>query len=76
MAAREDHVMCEEKSRLAREFSIAADRYSAAVTQLHARLPVSPKNEYDRLKFVAEAARLASEAARMSLEEHAAAHGC
>jgi hypothetical protein len=57
------------------EFSVAADKYSAAVMQLHARLSVSPK-EYDRLRFAAEAVRLASEEARLALERHAASHGC
>jgi hypothetical protein len=67
---------CEEKTRLLQEYEAATARFSAAVTELHKRTPVSPVAEYGRLKRAAEEARLNSERARLALEHHTAVHGC
>ena len=58
------------------EYEAATAKFSKAVTELHARTPVSPAAEYERLKRAAEEARLNSERARLALEHHTAVHGC
>jgi hypothetical protein len=69
-------VLCEEKGRLVKKFAAAADHYSAAIAKLQARMAISPREEYERLRMAVEVTRLASEAARLALEQHTASHNC
>jgi hypothetical protein len=54
--------------RLLREYEVAAARFSAAATELQARMPIVPSAEYERLKRAAEQARFDSERARLALK--------
>jgi hypothetical protein len=67
---------CEEKARLTEEYDAATSRFSEAVTDLRRSMGTSPKEEYDRLTGVSMQARMNSEQARLSLEQHIASHGC
>jgi hypothetical protein len=67
---------CEEKVQLVNSFAAAADQYSAAIAELRARMAISPKQEYERLRIAVEVTRLASEEARIALERHTASHHC
>jgi hypothetical protein len=69
-------VSCEEKNRLLKEYEAATVAFSAAVIELRRRMGISPKEEYKRLAQVSNEARVKSEAARLALEQHIAAHGC
>ena len=53
--------------RLLREYEAATARFSAAVTELQARMPVVTSVGYERLKRAAEHARFDSERARLAL---------
>jgi hypothetical protein len=67
---------CEEKARLAMEYEMATSKFSDAVRELRQRMGTSPKGEYDRLERVSSEARVRSEQARLTLEQHIAAHRC
>ena len=53
---------------LLREYEAATARFSAAVIELQARMPVVPSAEYERLKRAVEQARFDSERARLALK--------
>jgi len=67
---------CQEKARLASEYELTAKRYATAVTELNKNMGTSAKAEYERLTRAADEARVKSEQARLSLEQHVAAHKC
>ena len=67
---------CEEKQCLAREYEAATANFSMGVTELHGKMGISQKEEYERLDRAANEARLKSEQARLALEQHVAAHRC
>jgi hypothetical protein len=69
-------VICEEKARLVREFKEATVAFSEAVKELRRRMGTSPKEEYERLQQIANEARLKSEQAKFSLEQHIDTDGC
>jgi hypothetical protein len=69
-------VSCEEKNRLLREYEAATVAFSAEVKVLRRRMGTSPKEEYKRIAQISNDARVKSEAARLALEQHIAAHGC
>jgi hypothetical protein len=73
-----DHeaMSCEEKTRLAMEYEAATSAFSEAVKELHRKIRTSPKEEYKRLERIATEARVKSEQARLTLEQHIAAHRC
>jgi hypothetical protein len=67
---------CEEKARLAKEYDAATFTFSEAVKELYRKIGTSPKEEYKRLERISTEARVKSEHARLTLEEHIAAHRC
>jgi hypothetical protein len=67
---------CEEKARLTQEYEAATAKFAEAVGQLQRNLGTSTRPEYERLQRVSNEARVKSEQARLSLEQHLAAHGC
>jgi hypothetical protein len=67
---------CEEKGRLLVEYQSATRKFSDAVTTLQERMGTSPKEEYHRLQRATDEARVRSEQARISLEQHIAVHRC
>lgn len=67
---------CPEKKRLTAEYQGATETFSQSVSDLHAKMGVSSKEEYERLQRVSEEWRVYSEQARLALEQHIAAHGC
>jgi hypothetical protein len=69
-------VNCEEKTRLLTEYKAATSAFSEAVKELHGKIGTSPKEEYQRLERIANEARVKSEQARLTLEQHSASHHC
>ena len=58
------------------EYENLTAKFLEAVQELHRTMGTSPKEAYQRLDRTANDARLKSEYARLSLEEHIAAHHC
>jgi hypothetical protein len=71
-----EEAQCREEPRLMAEYEDSTAKYLAAVQELHRKMETSPKEMYERLDRAANEARLKSEHARLSLEEHIAAHHC
>jgi hypothetical protein len=67
---------CDEKVLLQRRYARATGMYTDALTFLSARIGTVDKQEYERLRYIAERFRKASDYARMELEKHTADHGC
>ena len=67
---------CEEKYRLIGLYKAEVERYSTAVEDLTSTLGKTSKQEYDRLRASADAARETSEEARTELDRHTQKHGC
>lgn len=67
---------CETKSRLVSDYEAVTALFSEAVTELRRKIGTSSKEEYDRLTWGANNARVKSEQARLALEQHVAEHGC
>jgi hypothetical protein len=67
---------CEEKSRLAQDYDSETAKFADAVRQLQRRIGTSTRAQYDRLQRISDEARLKSEQARLTLEQHMAAHDC
>src|SRR5262245_41334241 len=66
---------CETKTKLLVACQEAADAYSRAVAALNKGIGVA-FTEYERLRVLAERARLAVDQARTSLDAHVIEHGC
>jgi len=75
-ALQDTGAVCLEKDRLLKEYQITTENFSGAVNELQALRATSSQAEYERLRRVAEEARLKSEQARLALEHHTAAHRC
>jgi hypothetical protein len=71
-----EEMECEEKARLMAEYENSTAKFLDAVQELHRKMETSPKEVYERLDRAANEARLKSEHARLSLEDHIAAHHC
>jgi hypothetical protein len=67
---------CEEKDRLAEEYAATTAKFAEAVRQLQQNIGTSGRPEYERLQRASDEARVKSEQARLSLEQHIAAHRC
>lgn len=67
---------CEEKVRLATEYEISTAKFSEAVTELRKKMGTSAREEYQQLDRAANEARVRSEQARLTLEQHIASHRC
>jgi hypothetical protein len=65
---------CEEKARLAEDCREATHAFAEAVREL--QQGIGPSAEYDLLRRTSDEARVKSEQARLSLEQHLAAHRC
>jgi DNA-binding Lrp family transcriptional regulator len=73
---RGEEMDCTEKARLMAEYENSTAKFLEAVQELQRKMGTSPKEVYERLDRAANEARLKSEHARLSLEEHIAAHHC
>ena len=69
-------MICEDKQRLVTEYRTATKKFADSVADLQRKMGTSPKAEYERLSRTADDARVKSEQARLSVEQHIAAHGC
>jgi hypothetical protein len=69
-------MLCEDKVRSIGEFDRCAAEYAAKVKALSKGRAMGSREQYVKLKEVAEFARLQCEQARLLLERHTAAHGC
>lgn len=67
---------CDEKMRLLQVYQAAAERYQLRLQELRERTATSPKEEFDRLRRAAEAARAESDRASSALQRHVENHGC
>ena len=67
---------CDERNRLFLEHRTAAERYSAAVTELTRKMGISSFDDYRELHQAAEAARTRSNEARGRVARHVAEHHC
>jgi len=67
---------CEEKTRLVADYETATKKFSGTVTELQDRMGTCLKAEYERLTRASDDARVKSERARLTLEQHIAAHSC
>jgi hypothetical protein len=67
---------CEQKARLAKEYHLVAEKFAEAVSKLLGHVGSAMSEEFERLRLGSEVARAECDAARLSLEEHVAAHGC
>jgi hypothetical protein len=76
LALHDSGTVCLEKDRLLKEYQVTTENFSGAVNDLQALRGTSSQEEYERLRRVAEEARLKSEQARLALEHHTAAHRC
>jgi hypothetical protein len=65
-----------EKERLVSEYETTTSGFAASLTELQRRMGVCSKEEYERLHREVDEARVKSEQARLTLEQHVAAHGC
>jgi hypothetical protein len=69
-------VACAEKKRLAEKYEAATAHFAEAVSHLQRNIGTSTRAEYERLQRLANEARVISEQARLSLEQHTATHDC
>jgi hypothetical protein len=69
-------VSCDEKQRLTILYNAAAERFAACVYEVNQVRGHTSKNEYDRVRAVADDARNSRNAARLSLEQHKKDHRC
>jgi hypothetical protein len=67
---------CAEKARLLRLYETHTTAFATAVTTLNERMGTASREQYDDLRRRVEEERLASEPARLAVEEHVARHGC
>ena len=67
---------CADKTALLLTYSDAAKKYCEAVTELHERIGIVSRTEFNHLHQTAEDNRLTVEAARTAMEDHIRRHGC
>ena len=67
---------CEQRQQLAAEYEAATSKFAEAVRQLQRDIGTSTSAEYQRLRRLADEARVKSEQARLALEQHVAMHSC
>ena len=66
---------CAEKTALLLTYSDSVKDYSEAVAELHERIGMMPRKEYERMHRQTEDARLSVDRARMVMEDHVRQHG-
>jgi hypothetical protein len=69
-------MLCEEKHRLLAAYEQVAQRYSAAVTELHRTLGTMAKAEYDGLYRETEMLHAEVTKAQGEFNSHVTAHRC
>ncbi len=69
-------IKCEEKNRLAALYEQATTKCSRTIAELRETMGTCTKEEYQRVEHRTNEARLKSEQARLSLEQHIATHRC
>ena len=67
---------CDEKQRLTILYNAAAERFAACVNDVNQVRGQTSKNEYDRVRALADEARNSRNTTRLSLEQHKKDHGC
>jgi hypothetical protein len=74
MGARKES--CPTKTLLLAAWHSAAEVYSKTVAELSRQIGILSKDDYEKLKYIAEDARHRSMAAQANLEAHVQGHGC
>ena len=69
-------IACEDKARLLREYQATTEAFAQSVTELQELRGTSSLVEYQRYQRLSEEARIKSEQARLSLEQHISKHHC
>jgi hypothetical protein len=69
-------IPCKDKTAFLVAYSDTSTAYGEAVRELHDKIGVVGRAQYDLLHRIAEDARLATDAARIAMEEHIKKHGC
>lgn len=69
-------VPCSEKQRLVALYDAHTKSFAAALSRLNRLLGTSSHAEYTDMRRTVEAARMASEEARIALEQHVWDHHC
>jgi hypothetical protein len=67
---------CEEKQRLRILYDAASKAYATAVNNVLVVRGKTTQQEYDRVRGLADEARIARSAARQALRHHIDEHGC
>jgi hypothetical protein len=67
---------CPTRRALLAAWQTAAEIYAKAVADLSRQIGVVPKEEYEKLRHLAESARRSSTEARANLQSHMKQHGC
>ena len=67
---------CEEKAQLRQVYRAAVFKFAEAFRQLQGSIGTATTAEFARLQRISDEARVESEEARLSLEQHIATHGC
>jgi hypothetical protein len=67
---------CEEKRRLGEAYQQITAIYAAAVTQLHRKMSISSKAEYDSLYRMTKGLHAAVTRAQGELKSHVVVHHC
>jgi hypothetical protein len=67
---------CAEKVLLQGRYTKTTELFTEALIFLSTRISTIDKQEYERLRRVAEHFRKESDQARMDLEKHITVHGC
>jgi len=67
---------CEEKSQLVKAYSVAAEKFSRVVGELHSKMATCRKPQYEEIRQRTEHARMNMEEARLNLDWHISQHQC
>lgn len=69
-------MVCEEKQKLLEGYQSTADKYAAAVAELHQKMGMLSKPDYDVLYQTTEELLQDLAAARIKFQAHVNEHGC
>jgi hypothetical protein len=67
---------CDEKQTLLNRYNTTTGTYASTVSELHAKMGILGRPDYERLRSITDGTRYLSEQARSELEAHVLDHGC
>ena len=67
---------CEERQRLRILYNAASKAHATAVNNVLVSRGKTTQQEYERVRALADDAKMARNAARLALQRHAEEHGC